>query len=150
MSKTGSLVVPEKGKVFDFDYSAYRLEEDSCSACDMETLKCDGGATDGQDCGEDDDCCNLLVRAGAPITPLYPVNFGAAKCKDDQSGEPSTFVVGVSGDPVWVDSKGGIWGIHGLDPDYPDPSSEIYLYENWAADFGCQEWRAVSPSFIST
>ncbi len=83
----------------------------------------------------------LPVVAGLPIDPLFPVNLAAAACLDSSlPPQPLTTVVG---DALWVDRSGGIWAIEETTDDGSDNRSigEIYLWENWAADGGCQPWR---------
>lgn len=82
----------------------------------------------------------LPVLAGLPIDPLFPVNLGAAACRTGSPPHPQTAVVG---DALWVDRTGGVWAVEQTtDGPVSLPSTAtIYLWENWAADGGCQPWR---------
>lgn len=81
------------------------------------------------------------VVAGLPVDPLFPVNFGAAACRT--LAVPPVPLTRVVGDALWVDRTGGIWAVeqtHDTPPMGPSIAT-IFLYENWAADGGCQPWR---------
>ncbi len=80
------------------------------------------------------------VLAGLPIDPMFPVNFAAAACLTGTPPQPLTTVFG---DALWVDRTGGIWAVEETtDTSTPQPSSgTVSLWENWAADGGCQPWR---------
>jgi len=84
----------------------------------------------------------LPVVAGLPIDPLFPVNFASAACLD--SGNPPEPFTTIIGDALWVDRTGGVWAVEETTDDGFNNQSigEIYLWENWAADGGCQAWRA--------
>ncbi len=144
----------------DFYYAEYTIIDEDCGCGD--DGKCEGGLTDGQDCSTDDDCIctvDLPVVAGQPIDPLFPVNFGAAMCMNDQDPpQPKTWVQPVTGDALWVDRKSGVWAAEDwdepfrahceIDPDDPNcvhSTADIYIWENWPGDFGCQPWLANGP-----
>jgi len=82
------------------------------------------------------------VVAGQPIEPLFPVNANAAICRTDTV--PSVPRTNVVGDALWVDRQGTVWAVEATqDGGTPGPSTGIVnLWENWAADGGCQPWRS--------
>ena len=81
----------------------------------------------------------IPVVAGQPIDPLFPVNLASPLCLDFMTNVPLTTV---TGDALWVDGKSGIWAVEETDDGTGRPSSaDIFLWENWAADAGCQPWR---------
>ncbi|MCQ3920016.1 MAG: hypothetical protein DPW13_03495 [Planctomycetes bacterium] len=141
-------VLAESGQD-DFYYTDYRALDTECGCGD--DGKCFGGWSEGDDCDSDKDCvCEIDfdVVAGLPIDPLFPVNFGAAVCKDDQNPpQPLTYVEAVTGEALWVDRKGGIWAIEDTTDDGQSRNSvaEIFIWENWAADYGCQPWLTWGP-----
>ncbi|UCF32257.1 MAG: hypothetical protein JSV78_07960, partial [Phycisphaerales bacterium] len=152
-------VVAEYGSD-DFYYDTYTAIDEECGC--GEDGKCFGGWTEGDDCETGADCvCSIEVPvvAGQPIDPLFPVNYASAVCMDDQDPpQPKTEVQPITGDALWVDRKGGIWAVEDwdepesadceVDPDAPScvhSTADIYIWENWAADFGCQPWLANGP-----
>ncbi|UCE61456.1 MAG: hypothetical protein JSU63_06845 [Phycisphaerales bacterium] len=144
----------------DFYYAEYTVIDEDCGCGD--DGQCYGGLTDGQACTTDGDCVctvDLPVVAGQPVDPLFPVNFGAAMCMDDQDPpQPKTWMQPVTGDALWVDRKSGVWAVEDWDepfrdycevnPDSPNcvhSTADIYIWENWPGDFGCQPWLANGP-----
>ncbi len=102
------------------------------------------------------------IVAGQPLSPvLFPINFGQPICLTDEIPPlPETYA---QGDGVWIDRKGGLWMVEATHDDFDrtpedsefadgvdtspmvvnvgDPSTgDVYLYENWAPDGGCQPW----------
>lgn len=136
----------------DLIYDTHRLTDENCGTCNNESL-CEGGGTTGYEvaCATDEDCCEIPVLAGLPVDPLFPVNFGAAVCFDEDE-VPLTRVEPLTGDALWVDRKGGIWAVEECndtgDDSSCDPTSSalIYLFENWSADCGCQPWLVNGPN----
>jgi len=110
-------VVAEAG-AFDFDYTAFPNQADPSES--------------------------VPVLAGLPIDPLFPVNFAAAACLDDNT--PPAPLTQVLGSALWVDRTGGIWAVEEETDDFnPQPSSAtVLLWENWGPDGGCQPWRDFS------
>lgn len=141
-------VVAETGQD-DFYYTDYHVVDPECGC--GEDGKCTGGWSEGADCSSSKDCAcevDFAVVAGLPIDPLFPVNFGAAVCKDDQDPpQPLTKVVAVTGEALWVDRKGGIWAVEDTTDDGTMRNSvaDVFIWENWAADFGCQPWLTYGP-----
>ncbi|MBK8270625.1 MAG: hypothetical protein IPK83_20910 [Planctomycetes bacterium] len=93
--------------------------------------------------------------AGMPLSPvLFPINYGAPECFVPNLIPPDPLTYSV-GDAVWLDRKGGAWVIEAEHDGFvqnplPDPEgnsalgtpsvSDVYLWENWGPDGGCQPW----------
>jgi hypothetical protein len=148
---------------YDFYYDTYPIFDENCGCGD--DGRCYGGWSDGDPCVLSTDCMctnELPVLAGLPIDPLFPVNFGAAVCMDDQDPpEPKSWVTPITGDALWVDGKGGVWAVEDWDEPYRDEceldplnpaclhsTANIFIWENWAGDFGCQPWLTNGPGGV--
>ncbi len=133
----------------DFYYTAFTAIDSDCKCGDDGT--CVGGWSEGVSCTSSKDCIceiDLPVVAGQPIDPLFPVNLAAGVCKDDQGPpQPRTYVEPITGDALWVDRKGGIWAVEEVDEIFStlQSTANIFIWENWAGDFGCQPWLEYGP-----
>ncbi|MGB2984774.1 MAG: right-handed parallel beta-helix repeat-containing protein, partial [Phycisphaerae bacterium] len=159
----GAHCVVAESPPYDFYYDAYPIFDENCGCGD--DGRCYGGWSDGAACTISTDCAcstELPVVAGQPVEPLFPVNFGAAVCMDDQDPpEPKSWMEPVTGDALWVDGKGGLWAVEDwdeperndceADPDSPaclHSTANIFIWENWPGDFGCQPWLTNGPGGV--
>ncbi len=85
------------------------------------------------------------VFVGLPIDPLFPVNYAAALCEDTDPDDGRIMQTYVEPGALWVDNKLGVWAIAGPDENGEPRRSNVYIWENWAADGGCQPWLANGP-----